>query len=66
MKPRFSVMLFIFLLLLFAGVISAFAAEPVIMTAGEVKSGFVPAGTNCTSSDESIAWVDTEGNLKAL
>ena len=49
--------------------ISAFAEATeteIAMTEGDVIAGFVPAGTVCTSSDPSIAWVDAEGSLNAL
>ena len=36
------------------------------MVEGDVTVGFVPAGTECTSSDPSIAWVDESGNLNAM
>ena len=36
------------------------------MIEGDVIEGFVPAGTACTSSDPSIAWIDETGNLNAM
>lgn len=42
------------------------ADDAVQMVEGEVKAGFVPAGTACTSSDPSVAWVDENGSLNAL
>ena len=36
------------------------------MIEGDVVADFVPAGTACTSSDPSIAWVDESGNLNAM
>lgn len=44
----------------------ACAEENLSMTEGDVAAGFVPAGTVCESSDPSIAWVDSDGNLNAL
>lgn len=45
-------------------------AEPadasVQMVEGEVTEGFFPAGTACTSSDPSVAWVDENGSLNAM
>ena len=49
--------------------LTAAAAEnetSVSMTAGEVKAEFVPAGTDCQSSNPSVAWVDENGSLNAL
>ena len=49
--------------------LTAFAAEgdtELSMTEGDVITGFVPAGTACTSSDTSIAWVDGNGSLNAM
>ena len=66
MSPRFSAPALACLLLLFVSVFSAAAADPVSMTAGEVKPVFVEAGTNCVSTDPDIAWVDTSGNLNAM
>ena len=43
-----------------------FADVSTQMTEGDVIAGFVPAGTACESSDPSVAWVDSEGNLKAM
>ena len=48
---------------------TAFAdsAETVVeMTAGDMLTGFAPAGTDCDSSDPSVAWVDSQGDLRAL
>ena len=42
------------------------AATAVTMTEGDVLTDFVPAGTECTSTDTSIAWVDENGSLNAL
>ena len=36
------------------------------MVEGDVTEGFVPAGTECTSSDPSVAWVDENGSLNAM
>ena len=44
----------------------SFADEPTKMTEGDVIPEFVPAGTNCESSDPGVAWVDKAGNLNAL
>ena len=66
MSPRFSAPALACLLLLFVSVFSAAAADPVSMTAGEVKPVFVEAGTNCVSTDPGIARVDTSGNLNAM
>ena len=38
----------------------------VTMTEGEVKKEFIPAGVAATSEDPAIAWVDGEGNLRAM
>ncbi len=40
--------------------------EQVSMTEGEIKKGFFSAGEEVTSSDPGIAWVDEEGNLRAM
>ena len=46
---------------------AAFAeSAEVRMVEGDVTEGFVPAGTKCTSSDPSVAWVDSDGNLNAM
>ena len=45
---------------------TARADEDLSMTEGDVLTEFVPAGTACESSDPSIAWVDSDGNLNAL
>ncbi len=41
-------------------------ANAITMEEGEIKTDFVPAGTECTSTDKSVAWVDENGNLNAL
>ncbi|MBQ7474888.1 MAG: S-layer homology domain-containing protein [Clostridia bacterium] len=45
-------------------------AEPetptVTVTEGDVVAGFAGEGALCGSSDPSVAWVDSEGNLRAL
>ena len=49
--------------------LTAFAEDAeniVTMTAGDVIAGFAPAGADCTSTDESVAWVDSNGNLNAM
>ena len=47
--------------------LTALAAESELnMTEGDVITGFVPAGTACTTTDASVAWVDDNGNLNAL
>lgn len=47
--------------------LTAFAADTEIdLTEGDVVAEFVPAGTACTSTDPSIAWVDENGSLNAL
>ena len=48
---------------------TAFAASvrtAVQMVEGDVIADFVPAGTACTSSDTSVAWVDEGGSLNAM
>ena len=42
------------------------ADAAVQMVEGEVTVGFFPAGTACTSSDPSVAWVDENGSLNAM
>jgi len=48
--------------------LTAFAesAETLSLTEGDVIADFVPAGTACTSTDPSVAWVDENGSLNAL
>ncbi len=49
--------------------ITAFAEEAtdaLSLIEGDVIADFAPAGTDCTSTDESIAWVDEAGALNAL
>ncbi len=60
--------LFLCLVLLIGCVpLTAFAAETALnMTEGDVITDFVPAGTACTSTDASVAWVDDNGSLNAL
>lgn len=70
MKRRLLALLLSLLLPVSCFPLTAFAQEAFPETAemveGDVQSGFVPAGTPCTSADPAIAWVDTEGNLNAL
>ena len=40
--------------------------EAISMVAGDVTKEFVPAGTETESTDPSIAWVDSNGNLNAM
>ncbi|MDO4403562.1 MAG: hypothetical protein Q4C09_00865 [Atopobiaceae bacterium] len=44
----------------------AFADETINMVEGDVRTGFVEAGTACESSDPAVAWVDGAGSLNAL
>ena len=49
--------------------VTAFAEEAdtvIDMIAGDVITGFVPAGTNTESSDPAVAWVDSNGSLNAM
>ena len=40
--------------------------EAISMVAGDQIVGFVPAGTDTESTDLSVAWVDSSGNLNAM
>ncbi len=42
------------------------ANEAMEMVEGDVIAGFAPAGSSCSSTDSSIAWVDENGNLNAM
>lgn len=42
------------------------ADASLLLTEGDAQKEFVPAGTVCTSTDPSIAWVDEAGTLNAL
>ena len=42
------------------------ASSEIQLTEGDVTAGFVPAGTVAVSEDPSVAWIDAQGNLKAL
>ena len=73
MKKRFFTNLLAVVLcaaLLFSCLSVAACAETadtdVQMVEGDVVEGFVPAGTECTSSDPSVAWVDDSGSLNAM
>lgn len=46
--------------------LAAETGETLSMTEGDVKQKFVSAGTACTSTDQSVAWVDENGSLNAL
>ncbi len=66
---RFLALLLSAALLLTSFSLSAFAEEAdttVEMIAGGVITEFAPAGTECVSTDPSVAWVDENGSLNAL
>lgn len=71
MKKRLLALLLSLLLIVSCFPLTAFAAdetlpESVELVEGDVRQGFVPEGTPCTSSDPSVAWVDGSGSLNAL
>ena len=41
-------------------------AEPFSVTEGDIVTGFAPEGTECSSDDPSVAWVDSSGALRAM
>ena len=68
-KTRFFALLLCAALLATCFPLTAFAEEAdttIDMIAGDSIVGFVPAGTDCTSADASIAWVDSNGSLNAM
>ncbi|MBQ9516274.1 MAG: hypothetical protein IJR57_09200, partial [Ruminococcus sp.] len=71
MKKRLSALLLSLLLIVSCFPLTAFAADETIpesveLVEGDVRQGFVPEGTPCTSSDPAVAWVDGSGSLNAL
>lgn len=68
-KTRFFALLLCAALLATCFPLTAFAEEAetaIDMVAGDSIVGFVPAGTDCESTDMSVAWVDSNGSLNAM
>lgn len=64
---KFLAILTCLVLLLASFPLYTFADDSIInLTAGDVLSSFVPAGTECLSNNPDIAWVDSYGNLNSL
>lgn len=68
-KNRILAVIICMALILASLPISAFAdrlVPDVTLTEGDIAYGFAPSEAECSSSDPSVAWIDSDGNLNAL